>query len=252
MKITNDSVGAFRSFYRQRQEIKNKTEVKKENKDRQISKVAVAVAAASLIGATVPLAIYNAKKGKLDNFKDVFQKKSSPLKEKVKAATGFLEVKGIEQIGLSVTGSIFGGLGAGLLTEKDEKSRTSKIKEGIYGFLNCMVPIGIIAGAERIIEKKNIKTNILGKAAVVAGGIVSGMFISNKLANGINKNFISKDKENYKEREIKLSDTIVHADDIIGVIAMSKVPYAKHIGKVIPVIYSHVGYETGTKTSDKN
>ena len=158
-----------------------------------------------------------------------------------------MEVKDIKQIGLSVTGSILAGLGAGFAVDKNKENRTKQVKEGIYGFLNCMIPIGIIAGAEHIAEKNNIKTNILGKAAIVAGGIVSGMFISNKLSNGINKTIFKNDKENFEQREMKLSDTIVHADDIIGVIAMSKVPFAKQMGKVIPLIYSHVGYETGTQ-----
>ena len=158
-----------------------------------------------------------------------------------------MEVKDIKQIGLSVTGSILAGLGAGFAVDKNKENRTKKVKEGIYGFLNCMIPMGIIAGAEHIAEKNNIKTNILGKAAIVAGGIVSGMFISNKLSNGINKTIFKNDKENFEQREMKLSDTIVHADDIIGVIAMSKVPFAKQMGKVIPIIYSHVGYETGTQ-----
>lgn len=244
MKITNNSNSTFKSFHNQRQEIKDKTEAKIKLKE---SKTATAVAVASLAGAIVPLAIYNAKNGKLDNLKDVFQKEGSKLKEKANAITGFVEVKDIKQIGLSVTGSILAGLGAGFAVDKNKENRTKKVKEGIYGFLNCMIPIGIIAGAEHIAEKNNIKTNILGKAAIVAGGIVSGMFISNKLSNGINKTIFKNDKENFKQREMKLSDTIVHADDIIGVIAMSKVPFAKQMGKVIPLIYSHVGYETGTQ-----
>ena len=244
MKITNNSNSAFKSFHNQRQEIKDKTEAKIKLKE---SKTATAVAVASLAGAIVPLAIYNAKNGKLDNLKDVFQKEGSKLKEKANAITGFVEVKDIKQIGLSVTGSILAGLGAGFAVDKNKENRTKKVKEGIYGFLNCMIPIGIIAGAEHIVEKNNIKTNILGKAAIVAGGIISGMFISNKLSNGINKTIFKNDKENFEQREMKLSDTIVHADDIIGVIAMSKVPFAKQMGKVIPLIYSHVGYETGTQ-----
>ena len=244
MKITTNSNSAFKSFHNQRQEIKDKTEAKIKLKE---SKTATAVAVASLAGAIVPLAIYNAKNGKLDNLKDVFQKEGLKLKEKANAITGFVEVKDIKQIGLSVTGSILAGLGAGFAVDKNKENRTKKVKEGIYGFLNCMIPIGIIAGAEHVAEKNNIKTNILGKAAVVAGGIVSGMFISNKLSNGINKTIFKNDKENFEQREMKLSDTIVHADDIIGVIAMSKVPFAKQMGKVIPLIYSHVGYETGTQ-----
>lgn len=244
MKITNNSNSAFKSFHNQGQEIKDKTEAKIKLKE---SKTATAVAVASLAGAIVPLAVYNAKNGKLDNLKDVFQKEGSKLKEKANAITGFVEVKDIKQIGLSVTGSILAGLGAGFAVDKNKENRTKKVKEGIYGFLNCMIPMGIIAGAEHIAEKNNIKTNILGKAAIVAGGIVSGMFISNKLSNGINKTIFKNDKENFEQREMKLSDTIVHADDIIGVIAMSKVPFAKQMGKVIPLIYSHVGYETGTQ-----
>lgn len=244
MKITNSSNSAFKSFYNQRQEIKDKAEANIKLKE---SKTATAVAVASLLGATVPLAIYNAKKGKMGEFKDVFQKTDSKLKEKVNAITGFVEVKDIKQIGLSVTGSILAGLGAGFAVDKNKENRTKKVKEGIYGFLNCMIPMGIIAAAEDIAQKHNVKTNILGKAAIVAGGIVSGMFISNKVSNGINKAFFGKDESNFEQRQMKLSDTIVHADDIIGVIAMSKVPFAKQMGKVIPLIYSHVGYETGTQ-----
>ena len=249
MKITNNSNNAFKSFHNQRQEIKNKTEAKINLKE---SKVAGAVAAASLAGAIIPLALYNAKKGKLSEFKDVFQKESPKLREKIDALTGFIEVKDIDQIGLSVTGSILAGLGAGFAVDKNKDNRTKKVKEGIYGFLNCMVPMGIIAGAEHIAEKHNVKTNILGKAAIVAGGILTGMFAANKLSSTINKTVFKEDKDHFEQRKMKLSDTIVHADDIIGVVAMSKVPFAKQMGKVIPLIYSHVGYETGTQSQKTN
>ena len=247
MKVINSTNNAFKSFHTQRQDIENKTEAKEEVLKKQKSKTANAVAIASLAGAIVPLAIYNAKNGKLDKFKDVFQKEGSNIKEKANAITGFIEVKNIKQIAISVTSSILAGLGAGFAVDKNKENRTKKVKEGIYGFLNCMVPMGIIAGTEHVAQKHNVETNILGKALMVAGGIVSGMFISNKLSNGVNKVLFGKEDNEAEKREMKLSDTIVHADDIIGVIAMSKVPFAKQMGKVIPLIYSHVGYETGTQ-----
>ena len=200
MKVINSTNNAFKSFHTQRQDVENKTEAKEEVLKKQKSKTANAVAIASLAGAIVPLAIYNAKNGKLDKIKDVFQKEGSNIKEKANAITGFIEVKNIKQIAISGTSSILAGLGAGFAVDKNKENRTKKVKEGIYGFLNCMIPMGIIAGAEHIAEKNNIKTNILGKAAIVVGGIISGMFISNKLSNGINKKIFKNEKENFAQR----------------------------------------------------
>ncbi len=244
MNINNISQNTFQSFNKQKINLEAETEKKEKNKNK-------AILMASVAGAIIPLALYNIKKGKLSEIKDTFQSQNSKLKDKILAPTEILEVENIKQIGISVTGSILASLGVGLHNEKNQENKKSKYKEAIYGFLNCMIPMGIITGTEAILNKKHIKTGIIGKAATVAGGVIGGMFISNKVANGLNK-AIFKEEDKFEKRNMKPTDCLVHMDDILGVMVISKVPMAKQFGKVLPAIYSHVGYETGTKSSKKN
>ncbi|MDO5437016.1 MAG: hypothetical protein Q4F80_02340 [bacterium] len=244
MKITNISSNTFKSFNSQREEIEAKLNDRKKTEKRN-----KAVLAASVAGALIPLALYNAKRGKAAEIRDVFEKEGSKLKDKVLASTKIFEVEDIKQIGVSVTGSIGAGLLAGTIGEKNKDNKKAKYKEGLYGFLNCMIPMGIITGAEALVSKKGIKTGILGKAGIVAGGIAGGMLLSNKIANGINKAVFKEEDDKFEKREMKPSDCLVHLDDVLGVMVISKVPFAKQAGKVLPLIYSHVGYETGSKES---
>ncbi len=250
MKIAYNQANAFKSFYSQRQDIEEKAKSGKMNKNGGTKNKTAAglTLAASIAGAVIPLAVYNARHGKLNKMKDVFTRSESTVKDKITVSSGIIDVENIKQIGISVTGSILGGLAAGFATDKNKENRKSKVQEGVYGFLNCMIPMGIITAADTIIKRKEIKTGILGKTALIAGGITSGMFLSNKVANGVNKAVFNKGKEDgFEKRKMKPTDCLVHADDVLGVLVMSKVPYVKEFGKLLPLIYSHVGYETGTK-----
>ena len=245
MKINNVSHEAFKSFYTQRKELQ--TGIDKKNKKETVHKMTVA---ASLAGAFIPLMIYNAKKGGAEKIKDTFTKQSSTLKEKASSVLNLIQVSKPKQIIMSVTGSILGGLAAGVSMDRDKKNRNSKYKEAIYGFANCLVPIGLITGAEKIAQKTGRELKAPAKAGIVAAGIAGGMFAANKISNVVNKHIFKE--ENFKERKTKPSDFLIHADDILGVMAISGVPFAKQLGMTLPLIYSHVGYESGTKTASIN
>ena len=83
---------------------------------------------------------------------------------------------------------------------------------------------------------------------MVIGGVTGGVFVANKVANGVNKAIFKEEKqEKFEKRKVKPTDFLVHMDDVIAVMVMAKVPFANHIGKALPFIFTHVGYETGTK-----
>lgn len=246
MKITEISDNAFKSFNAQRREIETKASNDKKNNDKKANAL---VLGASVAGALIPLALYNIKRGNGTLIKDVFQNSNSKLKDKLIASTSLFEVEDIKQIGTSVTGSILAGFGAGCLVDKSPENKKAKAKEGIYGFLNCMIPMGIITGTEALLEKNNIKTGIIGKAGMVAAGIAGGMLLTNKVGNGINKALFKEDNDKFEKRKIKPTDCLVHLDDILGVMVISKVPFANQLGKALPFIYAHTGVETGTKTA---
>ena len=249
MKINNVSPEAFKSFYTQRKELQTGIDKKNKEKTKKEATHKLTVAA-SLAGAFIPLMIYNAKKGSADKIKDTFQKSSSTIKDKAKAALGLIQVSSPKQILLSVTGSILGGLAAGISMDKNKENRNSKYKEAIYGFANCLVPIGLITGAEKVAKNMGKELTLPLRAGIVAAGVAGGMVAANKISNTVNKHIFKE--ENFEERKTKPTDILIHADDILGVMAISGVPFAKQLGMTLPLIYSHVGYESGTQTASTN
>lgn len=244
MSVNVNPQNVFGDFELARQNYEHTSTKKIKNKTK-------AVAAASLAGAVIPLALYNIKRGKINDIKDMFSKDSSMLK-KAGALTGLFEVDGIKGILTSISGSILAGLAVGNAGEKNISNKKARRKEALYAFMNCMIPMSIISAVEYGLEKKNIKTGIFGKAAMVIGGVLGGTFVANKVANGINKIiFKEEEKEKFEKRKIKPTDYLVHMDDVLAVMVMAKVPGAQHLGKALPFIFTHVGEEVGNKPYDK-
>lgn len=243
------SNNVFSSFYKQRETLTKRASVLPRPKEND-GKLKKAVAVASLVGATVPLALYNIKKGKLKETADIFANEASTIKDKVLGSFNILEVENIKQIAVSLLGSITAGTVIGNALDNNKENKKARYKEGLYGTFNTLIPMGIITGAHAIMEAKNIKPNLLGKAGLILGGITSGMILSNKVSNKINKTIFHDDKKEFKERKMKLTDCLVHLDDILGVLVISKIPFAEQIGKILPLIYAHVGYEAGVGEED--
>lgn len=244
MKTSEVSSHPFLCFEKQRERLKfpNGTTKKTKTQNKAL------IAGAAALGAIAPLVLFNGCRGKFSHAKDVFTRSNGKLSEKMKAIGGFVEVDGLKQIAISITGSVLGGLISSVPFADSEEEKEAKYKEGIYKVLNCIVPMSIIAGVETLAQKAGKKTSLPVKAATVAAGIGGGMLASNKIANKINKTLFHKeDPEKHDERKIKPTDFLVHLDDILGLAIVSKVPYANQIGKILPVIYAQSGYEAGCK-----
>lgn len=158
-----------------------------------------------------------------------------------------------------VAGSILGGLAGGAIFDKDEKF-SSKKKEGITQFLNASVPIVFVEGMTTIANKfsqsvmpawynsKNIMQKAVSKfpAAIGAlGALFVGVLCANKISGKINEKVYNEKTD----RNVKLTDFMVHVDDI-GVASTfvldEKNPVTKLIQKCIPVAMCIPGYEVGT------
>ncbi len=243
MNIDTYKQDPYKSFSDQRKRFELLTQ-KKEKRNNTL------IAAASFVGATLPLALYNIKKGNCSQIKDTFQNVNSKTKDKAFSLLKLVDVDNIKQIGLSIGGAILASVGMGVALDKNKENRKEKAKEGIYGFLNCMIPMGIISTAEFVLRKNNIKTGVLGKVGMIAGGVGGGMFINNKVSNKINKEIFGKNDKDFKERKMKPTDCLVHFDDILGLFVISKIPYVESLGKILPLIYTHSGIEAGSKKKE--
>lgn len=159
-------------------------------------------------------------------------------------------------------GSILGGLAGGLATDKDKKNVVPKLREAgqqMVGSLVC--PIGILAIANKLLDKANIKMpqvpatvkgagfinnalNYLPKAAVTVASLVTGMEIGNKIMNKVNNKIF---KEEVKH-DVKPEDYLVHADDLCLATSMilKDVEAVSNItSKALPATFILAGAKTG-------
>ena len=73
------------------------------------------------------------------------------------------------------------------------------------------------------------------------------MYLANKSSSVINHNIFDKDSNEIKYRKFKLGDVFVHIDDLISLLVLTKVPFAKklQVDKILPFLYAKTGYEAG-------
>lgn len=162
------------------------------------------------------------------------------------------------------TSAIAGGLLAGLALD-DKKYRQAKIKEGIHqAIANVTFPILLIGAANRLYEKikpaiklpqlkpskglKKFVNNAIKVAphlAITIAGLVGGVCLGTKVSNKIN----AADDQKFKPRKVKPIDFIYHPDDIATAFVLSDKDgmIQKVAGKIIPLIFTLCGYETGIK-----
>lgn len=157
-------------------------------------------------------------------------------------------------------GSVLGGLAGGAIFDKKENFN-AKVREGVVQMFNIATPIYLVDNLSKLGKKYSAKVmpewgkskNILKIAASklpqtagAAVGLVSGMYIGNKVSNKFNeKVFHKKD-----DRPIKLKDFSAHIDDI-GVaatfVADENNPITRLISKLIPLALIVPGIEVGNK-----
>lgn len=142
-------------------------------------------------------------------------------------------------------GGAIGGLVGGL-ADKKEKGKLKKIEEATYQLMNIAFPAILVDMAIKTCEKhkklNNIPTKIIGSLL----GIFVGAGIAVKIANKTDDAFFDKYNKD-PERKFKKKDLIVHVDDLIGTLVLTKLPLADklHADKLLPLIYGWCGYHVG-------
>lgn len=160
------------------------------------------------------------------------------------------------------SGSILGGLTAGLLLDGENKK--AKCMEGLQQMVgNILIPIGCVTIASKLLNKYEDKINIpkinsensiakyinknsrgaiktLGTLAALALGIEVGNLTANKLNQII---FNKKER-----RKIELGDFSGHLDDVClaSTLIAPDNKFFQKVGQLIPIALLVSGYETGT------
>jgi len=202
--------------------------------------------ATTIAGTIIPMLIIRHYQGKTLAKGEL---KGLEFKEKSKAVLKSLNIEyGLQEMIYTSFGSIAGGLFGGLALNKNEdKSKKAKIKEAIFQFSNIAIPTSIVAGLLKLSEKGKGTVGVLFKIASVFVGVGAGMPIAAAVSNKINNTVV--DKENPDKRKLRLKDAFVHVDDLVGAVALAKVPFLDKlpIDKILPILYAMCGYEAGTK-----
>ena len=210
-----------------------------------IKMAALAGSAAGVLGAAYLLAKGQSKA--TGKFVDTFSVKYNP--------------KEILTLGAA---SVLGGTAAGIVADKQEHKK-AKYKEGVYQLIaNVLSPIAAIAVVDKLYSKVSPKiklpqlkpknefnktVNTIIKAvpnfAVVSAGLVGGITAGTVIAN----NVISKVFPNHKKKNVSLSALGYHIDDLVTSASVAdKTGFLqKSLGKFIPLIFTFMGYEAGTK-----
>lgn len=206
--------------------------------------VHMSVAATTLAGTLIPIFIIRNDQGKSLK-RGALQGLNFETKIKTIFKSFNIEYTLKEMLFTSV-GSIIGGLSGGLLFDKNAKKK-SKIKESIFQLSNIAIPTSIVAWLLNLSNKSTNFKGILPKAASVIVGIGAGMPVAAAVSNKINNTVI--DKENPHKRKLALKDCFVHIDDLVGALALAKIPFMDkfQIDKILPVLYGICGYEAGIK-----
>ena len=137
--------------------------------------------------------------------------------------------------------SVCGGVAAGMIGE-DKTTKRSKLKEGVFQFLNASVPTIIVGGLIKLCESYKKINNIPCKIGAIIFGLLFGMLGAAEVSNLI---FDPKDKA--PDRKLTLKDGIINADDAVGALVLARFPIVDklHIDKLLPAIYAYCGIRAG-------
>lgn len=173
----------------------------------------------AIIGAAIPLVTFSKKQKK--NF--------------LKMEYGLKEIAGVS------AGSIIGGVAGGMINA-DKFDRKQKVNEGIFQFMNAVVPPAAVLALMKLSDKINPLNNAYGKIGIVVTGLLGGMFGAAKLSN-----LICDPKDEVPDRTLTMKDSIANIDDALGVLAMADIPALKKlpVAPLLPPIYILCGYRAG-------
>ena len=219
------------------------SQVKKKDDNRLIN---VGVAAAS-VGATL-LGVLAVRKSQGLNLERGALKGLSAKDKFTKIWKSFDIDYGVKDMLLVGSGSALGGLLGGFAFDK-KGDRKKKITEGVFKVSNITIPTLMTASMLKIFEKlkfKNKVTELVSVAFGVGFGMLTSSFVTNKINKKIDKNF--------EEKKLKPKDFLVHIDDIVGALFITKAPFVNtlHMDKLLTAIYAWGGYETGRAEDKKH
>lgn len=202
--------------------------------------------AGAIIGTVAPIILLNTFSRKDPKKLDFKAMKNMGAVDKLKEIGEYFEIGSISKILSTAAGAILGGLSGGLIVDKDKHNRKEKVKEAVFEMTNITVPTIFTAGILEFLNSKGLNKGF-GKAAPVVLGLGIGVPLASKISSTIGKKVFKEDET--QQRKFKPTDLLVHIDDIIGVLALSKIPFLQTIqlDKVLGVIYAKCGYETGSK-----
>ncbi len=221
---------------------KNSKEAKKHHHNHggySISKGAVVGSTVGTLGSVLGLSkLYNGKLGF-----DIFDNPSTR--------------KNVAAIAAVSGAAILGGLIGGMSGAKGEDDKKAKISESIYSYSIAALPTAAALGVSALLKKKNINNMFLKVAAPVAS-IFASMPIAQALSNKISDKTVYKDKSAEEKQDLKRNlkplDFLVHADDLVPLLLITKPDVAKkfHIDKLLPVIYAWFGIKAGSVIAKHN
>lgn len=165
------------------------------------------------------------------------------------------------------TSAIVGGLAGGLIADDNKENVTPKLREATQQLIgNTLLPIGILACANKLLEKSGIKMpqinstsaiakfannalNILPKAVVTVASLMGGMEIGNKIVNKLNNKIF---KEEVKH-EVHPEDYLVHSDDLCLTLSMlfkDTKSISSITSKALPLTFLVSGAKTGMQQKE--
>ncbi|MBR1977305.1 hypothetical protein IKA15_03390 [bacterium] len=201
------------------------------------------------VGAGVALSLALIQKNKGIKIGDLKGKK---ITEKIAKVWKSFDIDyDVKDLFTMATGAIGAGLIYGFAKNKDKtfEGNKEKLKETVHAYATFGVPTALTAATIGILGKTKIGNKPLGQIIPIVVGVGAGMPIAHESSNWINE----KIDKNSEHREMKLKDYFIHIDDIIAVLILAKVPFARKIqaGRLLPIIYGMLGYEVATKKERK-
>lgn len=180
------------------------------------------IAAGAVVGTIVPTLLF-AKKQNTSIFKMKY---------------GFKEM-----FALSAS-SIGCGLASGVIFDKKEY-RKQKVHEGVFQLMNSTFPMVLTAGVYSLSDKIKPLQKRAFKIGATVLALFGGMQLAAKLSNIINDPY-----DKVPDRKLTMKDSVANIDDAIGVLVLSRVPFAQklQVEKILPAIYSLCGYRAGTSS----
>ncbi len=163
------------------------------------------------------------------------------IAKKQKVKNPFAIEYSIKEMFALSSSAILGGVGFGMINE-DKKTRTSRIKEGVFQFFNSMVPVLFTNFAIKFCEKNKNLNNAKAKIFLIPLSVFAGVLTASKLSNKICD---PKNKE--PDRKITLKDSIANIDDLFATLALIKIPFLSNLKteRILPLIYALCGYRAG-------